>query len=296
MAYPITCSTLIKNTGESSCSVNYGKDVKHILVPRGTEISTAANAILLATWTTGINAVSASRYRPIMTSWRSEFTQDEPVFQTGDYGAEDFLYVTSAKDVFYLQGSKITPKFNANMQSLSNGSWAVYTVTSNGYIKGKTVDGVKFLPIPCTFRMLPQRKNTDAEGAELAYTIRMDSTDDWNLYGAAVKPTDWNPKTSLTGLLDVNLAIVGTPSATEVVVSVLTDLNSDAVSTFAVGDFLFYKTSDDTAQTPESMTVVNGVYTFVFTSAVGGYVNLKAPSAASIKGYESTGSVTFTIS
>lgn len=299
MPYAITCATLIKNTGHSDCSVNYGKDTMHILVPRGTEIATATLAETLATWTTGINAVSASRFRPLMPAWRSEFTQDEPVFQTGDYGDEEYLYTNANKDTFYLKGSRITPKLNSNYQSLSNGQWAAYIVTSNGYIKGKTTDGVKFLPINVSFRMLPQRKNTDAEGAELAYTIRVDSVDDWNLYGAAVKPTAWNPKTDLEGLLDVNLSVNGTPSGTAIEIDVKTDLNDLGVSGFAVGDFLFYKTSDGTAQTPESMTAsttVAGRYAFVFTALVTGTVTLKAPSAASIKGYESTGAVAFTIS
>ena len=85
----------------------------------------------------------------------------------------------------------------------------------------------------------------------------------------------------------------------EIIVDVKTDLNDVGVTGFAVADFLFYKTSDDSAQTPDSMTessTVAGRYTFVFTAAVTGYVTLKAPSAASKKGYESTGSVAFTIS
>lgn len=296
--YAITCDTLIKNTGNSDCSVLYGYDKKHILVPRGTEIADADTAALLATWTTGINAASSSRYRPLMSSWRIEPTQDEPVFQPGAEGAEEYLYTNANKDTFYLQGSRITPVLNSNYQSLNNGQWAAYIVTSNGYIKGKSIDGTKFLPIDVDFRMLPQRKATDSEGPELAYTVRMDSTDDWNLYGAAIKPSSWNPLTDLEGLLDVDLSISGTPTSTEIIVDINTNLNDVGVTGFAVADFLFYKTSDDTVQTPDSMTestTVDGRYTFVFTALVSGYVTLKAPSAASQQGYESTGSVTFTI-
>ena len=61
------------------------------------------------------------------------------------------------------------------------------------------------MPFDCSFRVLPQNKATDAQGAHLPYTVRLTSYEDWNVYGTAVKPSTWNPLTDLEGLLDVNL-------------------------------------------------------------------------------------------
>lgn len=298
MAYEITCSTVLKNTGQSDCVIVPGFDQMHILVPRGTEIATETAAKTLSTWTNLIKAAVGTRIFPLPASVKQEFTQDEPVYEALSQGAESYLYTNTSKDTFYIDSEIVTPQFNINAQALNNGVWACYVVTSNGYIKGKSVDGTKFLPMNCQFRVLPQRKATDAEGPHLPYTLRLDSYEDWNLYGAAVKPTEFNPLTDLEGLLDVNLATSGTPSSSEIIIDVTTDLNSIGVTGLAVGDFSFLKDSDGSTQTPDSMTestTVNGRYTFDFTGLVTGTVDLVAASALTVAGYESTGSISYTI-
>lgn len=298
MAYPITCSTVLKNIGQSDCVIVPGFDQMHILVPRGTEIADQSTAETLSTWTNLIKAAVGTRIYPLPASVKQEFTQDEPVYESLSQGAESYLYTNTSKDTFYIDSQIVTPQFNINMQALNNGVWACYVVTSNGYIKGKSTDGTKFEPMNCTFRVLPQRKATDAEGPHLPYTLRLDSYEDWNEYGTAIKPTTWNPLTDLEGLLDVDLTISGTPSSTEIIVDVKTNLNEIGVTGLAIGDFSFIKASDSSAQTPDSMTestTVNGRYTFVFTAAVTGSVDLAAASALTVAGYESTGSESFTI-
>ena len=291
MSFEITCSTIIENTGQSDCVLNVGYDVGHILVPRGTEIDTEANAKLLATWTTLIQADSGSRAYPLPMSVKQEYTQDEPVYEALSQGAETYLYTNTSKDTFFIDSQIVTPKFNSNMQSLNNGVWAAYTVTSNGYIKGKTTDNTKFLPINCSFRVLPQRKATDAEGSHLPYTLRYDDYEDWNLYGAAVKPTAFNPKTDLEGLLDVDLAVSGTPNATTLIITASTDLNAKAVTGLVLADFTFTDSG-----TPDSVTESpDGTYTFTDIDLATGSADLKSPSAMTTEGYESTGSVSWTI-
>jgi hypothetical protein len=291
MAFEITCSELIKNTGQSDCSVDVGFDMGHILVPRGTEIATETAAKTLSTWTTLIQADSGTRIYPLPMSVKQEPTQDEAVYETLSQGAEAYLYTNTSKDKFYISNRIITPQFNINMQALNSGNWACYVVTSNGYIKGKSTDGTKFLPMNCDFRVLPQQKATDAEGAHLPYTVRLDDYEDWNLYGAAVKPTAFNPKTDLEGLLDVDLAVSGTPNATTLVITVATDLNSKAVTGLVLADFVFTDsgTPDSVAEDPD------GTYTFTDTDLATGSADLKAPSAMTTTGYESTGSVSWTI-
>jgi hypothetical protein len=291
MSFEITCATLIKNTGQSDCNVDVGFDIGHVFVPRGTEIATADAAKLLATWTTGIQADAGSRWYPVPSSVKQEPTPDEPVYEALSQGAEQYLYTNTSKDRFFISANILTPKFVSNMNSLNNGIWAAYIITSNGYIKGKTTDDTKFLPINVTIRVEPQRKATDAEGAHLPYTVRLDDYQDWNLYGASVKPTAFNPVTDLEGLLDVDLAVSGTPSATTLVITVATDLNNIAVTGLVLADFVFTDsgTPDSVAESPD------GTYTFTDTDLLTGSANLKSPSAMTTSGYESTGSVSWTI-
>lgn len=299
--YAVQCSTLLGNVGTSECTIITGFVKGHILVPQDFEIDTVANAELLATWITARKAAIGSRAFPLPPAVKPEFTQDEAVYEDLGEGDESYLYTNTGKDIFYIDSTIVTPTFNANMQKLNNGVWSCYEVTSNGWIRGKSIDGTKFLPKKCKVRVLPQRKATDSEGSHLPYSVRILSYEDTNVYGAAIKPTDWNPVTDLLGegLLDVNLTISGTPTSTEIIVDVKTDLNSIGVTDLVIGDFSFLKSSDGSTQTPDSMTestTVDGRYTFVFTAAVTGTVDLVVASSLTVDGYESNGSTTYTIS
>jgi hypothetical protein len=291
--FPITCSTLIKNTGLSDCNVDVGFDVGHVFVPRGTEIDTEANAKLLATWQTLIQADVGTRIYPVPPSVKQEPTADEPVYETLSQGAEQYLYTNTNKDRFFISASILTPTFVSNMNSLNNGIWAAYAFTSNGFIRGKSIDGVKFLPMDCTVRIEPQRKATDAEGAHLPYTVRFDDYKDWNENGAIVDPV-FNPSTDLEGLVNVNLAVSGTPTATELILVATTELNDIAVTGLVVADFLI-KTAAGAEQAPSSVTESpTGTYTFVTSGQVTGTANLQLPSAMTTEGYEGV-EVDFTV-
>ncbi len=290
MSFEIICSELIKNTGKSGCNVDVGFDVGHILVPRGTEIDTETNAKLLATWQTLIQADVGTRIYPVPASVKQEFTGDEAIYEALSQGQEQYLYTNTSKDRFFIGATLLTPKFVSNMNSLNNGIWAAYIYTSNGFIKGKTLDDTKFLPIDVDLRVEPQRKATDAEGAHLPYTIRLKDYKDWNENGAIVNPS-FNPSTDLEGLKDVDQAVSGTPDATELIITVATDLNAIAVVGLVLADWVFTDsgTPDSVAESPD------GTYTFTDTDLATGSADLLAPSAMTTEGYESTGSVSWTI-
>lgn len=294
MSFQITCSTVLKNVGQSDCNVDVGFDIGHIFVPRGTEIDTEANAKLLATWQTGIQAAVGTRFYPLPPSVKQEFTGDEPVYETLAQGAESYLYTNTSKDRFFINANILTPTFIGNMNALNNGIWAAYIYTSNGYIKGKTTDDTKFLPIDVDVRIEPQRKATDAEGAHLPYTVRLVDYKDWNETGAIIDPS-FTPSTDLEGLLDVDLAVSGTPTAIEIIILATTNLNGIAVTGLVVGDFLDLK-ADGTEQAPASVTESpDGTYTFVNVAQVTGSMSLQIPETMTTEGYESSGAVSFTV-
>lgn len=287
----VTCSTVINNTGQSDCSVDIGYVIGHVLAPRGTSFATTDAAKILANWTTLIQADSGTRIYPIPPSVFQEFTPNEAQYETLSRGNEYFLYTLMNKDRFKISAKLMTPIFLENMESLNNGIWGVFEITSNGYIIGKTSDGTTFEAVDADVRIEQQDKATSEAGAHLPYTVRIVNADDRTNFVSWVKPTAWNPATDLEGLLDVNLAVSGTPSATELIVTASTALNAKAVTGLVLADFLF-----TTSGTPDSVNESpDGTYTFTDTDLASGSVSLKAPSAMTTPGYEVVEPVAFVI-
>lgn len=95
-------------------------------------------------------------------------------------------------------------------------------------------------------------------------------------------------------LADAELEIVGTPSATTIVVDVFAECDGTEITGLAVDDFVL--TDDDNGATHAissavESTTVPGRYTLTGVSFEDSHLNLDSPSSLSIVGYESVGSV-----
>lgn len=289
----VTCATELKNTGLSKCSVDLGFVIGHILVPRDTEFATKALAQDVANWQTGIQADAGSRFYPLAPSIIQEPTPNESIYQDLSQGRQKFLYTKIGKDVFKLDSEIMTPLFLQNIESLNNGIWAVYEYTSTGFILGKSVDGVKFLPRYATVHIEQQDKGTAEAAADLPYTVQLVNDKDRTDFVAWIEP-DFNPATDLEGLLDVGFVVSGSPSITELIVLATTALNGLAVTGAVLADFLVLKTNGD-SQTPDSVSESpDGTYTFVDTDLATGTLNFQAPSAMTLESYEGV-EVDFTV-
>lgn len=287
--FTVDCTVNISETGKPACGLDVGRVVGHILCAQGTEFATGDLAKLLANWTTLIQANTAY---PIPLSWKQEYAQNEDQEVTGSGGKTKVLYSLVGKDKFYIPYDILTNDYVANLKSLNNrGNWGVFDVTENGYIGGKSSDGTKFQAIDANVRFLSRNKASDEDGGDMPYTVQYDSVDDKDLYGQHIKPTDFNPKTDLDGLLDVDLAIVGNPTASTLVVTAKTALNGIPVSDLVLGDFLFTTsgTPDSVAESPD------GTYTFTDTDLSSGSISLQIPASMTAKGYKSSGAVSFTV-
>lgn len=91
-------------------------------------------------------------------------------------------------------------------------------------------------------------------------------------------------------LTDVTLTVVGTPSATSLVVSVAVTCDGTPVNGLVLADFV--KTGTGTL---DSVTEVDGTYTFVATGMGDGTIDLDVPEDLSVKGYESVGAATINV-
>jgi hypothetical protein len=94
-------------------------------------------------------------------------------------------------------------------------------------------------------------------------------------------------------LADATLEIVGTPSATTIVVDVYAECDGTEIAGLVTADFTL--TDDDNgashAFTAAESSTIPGRYTLTGTSFEDSHVNLVGPTALTIKAWESTGSV-----
>lgn len=95
---------------------------------------------------------------------------------------------------------------------------------------------------------------------------------------------------SLDRLTDVDITIIGTPSATQVKVTVNASCDGTPILGLALADFVLL-TAAGVVQTITSITEVNGVYTLIGTGFVDGTVNLVTPDLLTIKAYEPVAAV-----
>lgn len=98
----------------------------------------------------------------------------------------------------------------------------------------------------------------------------------------------------LVRLADVTLTIIGTPSATTIVVDVLQSCDGEPVNGLAIADFVLLDADGD-AQTITVLAEANGRYTLTGVGLVDGTLNLDEPSELTVLAYESEGAVAVNI-
>lgn len=91
----------------------------------------------------------------------------------------------------------------------------------------------------------------------------------------------------LNRLTDVELTIVGTPTATQIKVTVKTVCDETSILGLVYTDFI-KKTAAGVVQTIASLTEANGIYTLVGTGWTTGTLELETPDQLSIEAYEGT--------
>lgn len=91
----------------------------------------------------------------------------------------------------------------------------------------------------------------------------------------------------LNRLTDVEITIIGTPTATEIKATVKTVCDETSILGLVVGDFI-KKTAAGAVQAITSITELNGVYTLVGTGWTTGTLELETPDQLSVQAYEGT--------
>ncbi len=191
------------------------------------------------------------------------------------------------------------------LQKFSSANLGYYLVDAGGTIYGYSDDDANFKPFSlASFDAEKMTRATADQPAWSPVTVTEANSVQWNSYGITITP-DWVAE-DLVGLANVNITIVGTPTATSLNVFVGSPtgkLDSDGVvevvpiSGITPTDFVVVKASDGSLQTVTFVDSGDGNYVGTGSSLVTGTVDLLDPSSMHSTGLliESTGSVSFTI-
>lgn len=273
MAYnELTCGINAGNTGLQDCVENFGQWEKILLVNSDYEIDTQANALLETTYTTAINAASATRMYPLFEHFNLEADIEERVQEEGFAGKTET--VREGKDRVTFTFTNITFYNHKELRKHNNRkNLAAYIITSQGYILGRSVDGVKFLPLDLSDFYVNKRSISDGTNIDRT-SVRIEFKDamQWNDDGVWVQPTDFDPLL-LEGIKDVSLS--GTLAATGSTVTV--QGASDSVGFVGLVDANFQLYTDAAPTVDIAVTSVDngdGTYTLTWVDQTGNDLNL----------------------
>lgn len=275
MAYnELTCIGTAGNTGLQDCVENFGTWDKLLLVNQGFEIDTQSNALLEATYTTAINAAKATRMYPLFEHFNIEPDSEERIQEEGFAGKVETVRegkdrVTFAMVNIAFYNHKELRKHN-NRKNL-----AVYIVTSQGYILGRSIDGTKFLPLDLSDFYVNKRTFSDGTNIDRTsvYMVFKDAKQ-WNDDGVWVQPTDFDPLL-LEGIKDVRLVSDAGLTATGATVTV--QGASDTVGYIGLVSANFQLYTDAAPTVDIAVTAVDnsdGTYTLTWADQTGNGINL----------------------
>ncbi len=125
--------------------------------------------------------------------------------------------------------------------------------------------------------------------------IALDDTGEINENGYTVKAG--SVISSLVPLADVTLTLVGSVSATTIVVDVKASCDGTPITGLVVADFALTETDGDpqTITSAVESTTVEGRYTLTGTAFVDGFLNLDPPAILSIDAYEAQNTLTINV-
>lgn len=291
------CTENAQNTGLSKLCDDIGTIAGYIVCPYNYSIDTVANSILLATWTTAIQANKVTRVYPFPSVFLMEDNSEDAVYQEGSVST---LFVRDGK-VNYSMTHKSSRFKHAAMKSHSNRKVSVYLIDQQNRIHGVSSDGVVFEAINIdTFTVEKLKVNNGTDATTTKTTMIFADSLEFQLKPAFVKPTAFNAK-DLEGLCDVYLTESGTPTTSEVIIDAEAwRTNTDILGlSETIGEDWTVKNSSLVEQSPTTITDnSDGTYTFAFGTPLSAdtYVfDLKTSSTMTTTGYESIGGVSITL-
>ena len=283
----LSCTQGQKNIGVSSC-LKLPEQIKgFITTPKNFSLS-YENASNPASWQTAILAAKSARVYLWPTSQLTENTSEETILES-----------TSLSNLLVRDGRygwrmmfKVNLELHKAIFSHTGFNGRVFLIDNEDKIIGTDVAG-NFAG--CTIDLLNPEKLMFNDGSVTSKTpvsLSLRNNREIDVHG---KMIDGSFLSSLIALTGVNLTVLGTPTATNIDVSVTSDLDNEGLLGLAVADFVLL-TAGGAAQVIN--TIVDnddGTYSLAGAGWVTGTLNLVSASALSVTGFESNGKVIVTI-
>lgn len=281
------CSNNNKNVGKPRCSDTPSYTVAIMVCPRDKVVATKTLAMTEATWLTMLNDSVNSRCYILPSHFKVEETKEDDKYEEGVGGKKEFAREGNKSGKYFLEDIPIA--LHKALRTLNNQSWAFYKIQSDGSIRGKSIDDVKFLPFPAKlFRVEGRKESTGDEKERTSIMLEWENPNDWDDYGVSVKPTAFDPR-ELKSIVDVSITVVSALT-TGIIVNIMGAIDGEPKSGFVTADCEVLNSggTSETIVVAESQTI-DGQYTITKTPnfSAGTYtVDLKGQPAMTTKGYE----------
>lgn len=295
MAYnELECGTNKGNTGLQNCKENFGKWEKILLVDSDFEIDTQANALLEATYVTAINSAVAVRMYPLFDHFNAEFNSEERVAEEGWGGKSETVREGKDKMTFTFENISFYNHKELRMHNDRN-SLGIYIVTAQGYVLGRSSDGIKFLPLTLSDFYVDKRSMSDGSNIDrTSVYVEFSDAKQWNDDGVWVKPSAFDPLL-LDGVKDCSIS--GVLAGTSSTVTVVGASDQVGVVGLVAANFNLY---DDAAPTvPLAVTVGtdngDGTYDLTWSVISGAHTLELFDQPIGTNGYESIDEINTTV-
>jgi len=256
----MTCSTT-GYTGQNFCNKKsrFGKPTG-IIFARNSHTETAENFLLEASW---VEEVQAQNVFPLHFMRNFEDLSTEAQYHEYPDGSRKLMEQGDYRFAASFDLNECIKKQLINFRGFNEGFYLVY----GDVIRGRTIDsGTNIVPVRIGELNIEKATLPAMDGTPEMVRVVIDVEDerDLNDYDYSREMT-WDVK-DVDGLTPVNLAINGTPTATEIVIDISADCggNKKEISGIYTDDMTSFSISGDGTLTSvtESATV-RGRYTFV---------------------------------
>jgi hypothetical protein len=153
-----------------------------LLVPKGDEIATDTLALTESTWLDNINKNDNIRYIMLPLAFDLDNQPEDDVYNTSSIGNVAFVRPGKLTVKYIVE---VSPFVMSQLNTFNGNEWDIFKITSNSYITGTSVDGVKFQPF--TLQNFRVEGETPAGG---------DTQNLVNISFTHADPSEWNARPS----------------------------------------------------------------------------------------------------
>ena len=292
MSFYINCAQDVKNTGVKDLCQDLGPIAGYMLCPYNFE-DTESNARLYATYEAAVSAEKDARIYPFPPALGMTDNSEETVYQDFALGR---LFVKDGKTILQFQHQSSRYKHEA-LKSHTGRKCSVVFYDQQGRMHGVVGSTASmFKAVNLSELTVEKIKMNDGsgQGTHTVVSMTFENPNEWETKPAVLAGLTWNPS-SLQGLVDVELSLVTGSASTAGVTINAVGSKSGYPFNGVLGDFVI-KIAAGVTQAISAVTSEDGNNVLTATLVAGTYTaNLLDPADMVTKGFESIGSVEFTV-